>query len=107
MKEERVDIYTRPIPIDDPGLTLAELSRICGLSAEEVMEMVDYGLLDPIGEAPGCWRFVGASVLRVRRVQRLRRDLEVNLAGAVLATDLIETIERLRSRLRRFERQEN
>jgi hypothetical protein len=35
---------------------------------------------------------------------RLRRDLGVNLAGALLACDLLARIDELEARLRRYER---
>jgi chaperone modulatory protein CbpM len=34
---------------------------------------------------------------------RLQRDLGVNVAGVALALDLLEEIERMQTRLRRFE----
>jgi len=49
------------------------------------------------------FEFHGVSVRRVRCAQRLEQDLGVNVAGAALALDLIEELERLRTRLRRFE----
>lgn len=84
-------------------LTLAELSAACRLPAEHLLEMVEYGLIEPLGGEPSRWRFSGISVQRVRCAQRLRRDLGVNLAGAALALDLLEEIDRLRARLRRLE----
>ena len=38
------------------------------------------------------------------RAMRLRRDLGVNLAGALLACDLLERIDELEARLRLYER---
>jgi chaperone modulatory protein CbpM len=45
-------------------------------------------------------RFTRSSVVRVRTVLRMQRDLNVNLAGAALALDLLERIETLQARLR-------
>jgi len=41
-------------------------------------------------------------VRRVRCALRLESDLGVNLAGAALALDLLEELNRLRARQRRF-----
>jgi chaperone modulatory protein CbpM len=41
--------------------------------------------------------------MRLTRVVRLRRDLGIDYAGAVLATELIARIEDLEARLRRYE----
>ena len=85
-------------------LSLAELCRACGLPAEHVIEFVEHGLLEPRGSEPRQWRFCELSVRRVYRAQRLERDLGVNVAGAALALDLLDELERLRARVRRLER---
>jgi chaperone modulatory protein CbpM len=84
-------------------LSLADLCRVCQLSAERVFQLVDEGLLEPRGRNPKQWRFHGRSVRRVRCVIRLERDLGVNLAGAALALDLLDELQRLRARLDRYQ----
>jgi len=84
-------------------LSLADLCRACQLPAERVFELVEQGVVEPIGRDPAGWRFQGISVRRVRCAQRLEQDLGVNVAGAALAIDLLEELERLRARLRRLE----
>lgn len=84
-------------------LSLADLCRACQLPAERVFELVEQGVIEPIGRDPARWRFRGISVRRVRCAQRLEQDLGVNVAGAALAIDLLEELERLRARLRRLE----
>ncbi|MBC6907201.1 MerR family transcriptional regulator [Saccharophagus sp. K07] len=86
-------------------LTLADLCRACHISAEQVLALVDEGVLEPEGSAPNQWRFHCVSIRRVRRAYRLTQDLGVNLAGAALALDLLDEIEQLRARLRRMERE--
>jgi chaperone modulatory protein CbpM len=88
---------------EDIELSLADLCRICQLSADRVLQLVDEGLLEPGGSSPKQWRFHGRSVRRVHCVIRLQRDLGVNLAGAALALDLLEEVQRLRTRLSRFQ----
>ncbi|WP_231756973.1 chaperone modulator CbpM [Microbulbifer elongatus] len=84
-------------------LTLRELCMACDLTAEQVLAMVEHGVIDAQGEGTGL-RFSGICVRRVRRVYRLERDLGVNHAGAALALELLEEIEQLRARVRRLER---
>jgi chaperone modulatory protein CbpM len=84
-------------------LSLADLCRVCQLPAERVFELVEQGVVEPIGRDPARWRFQGISVRRVRCALRLEQDLGVNVAGAALAIDLLEELERLRARLRRLE----
>ncbi len=83
-------------------LTLEELSRACRVHREWILELVDEGILEPRGER-GALCFTASCLPRARRVWRLQHDLGVNLAGAALALDLMEEIERLRAHLRRFE----
>ena len=84
-------------------LTLIELSQACSSSTKWVIELVDEGILEHTGREEPQWRFSGASLLRARAAMRLQQDLEVNLAGVALALDLMEQIETMRERLRRFE----
>jgi len=85
---------------EDMELTLAELCRTCQLPAERVYELVEWGIIEPLGREPAGWRFRWASVRRVRCALRLEHDLGVNLAGAALALDLLEELKRLRAQLR-------
>jgi chaperone modulatory protein CbpM len=77
-------------------LTLAELSALCRVAEERVVEIVAEGIVEPSGASPDQWRFSGVALVRVQRVVRLQQDLGVNLAGAALAIDLLEELERLR-----------
>jgi len=81
-------------------LTLADLCRACAVHAERIIELVDVGVLEPLGREPARWRFGGASLHRARMALRLQRDLDIDLAGAALALELLDEIESLRSRLR-------
>jgi hypothetical protein len=49
------------------------------------------------------WLFARSAAPRVARAVRLRRDLGLNYAGAVLACELLERIDELEERLRRYE----
>ncbi len=81
-------------------LTLAELTRACSVHAELIIELVEEGVLAPIGREPQRWRFTGAHMRRARMALRLQRDLGVNLAGAALALQLLDEVEALHARLR-------
>ena len=81
-------------------LTLAELSRACSVQVEFIVELVEEGVVAPIGREPESWRFTGAQLRRARMAVRLQRDLDLNLAGAALALQLLDEVEVLRARLR-------
>ena len=88
-------------------LSLRDLCRACSTSTEWVVELVDEGVLEPIGHEQAHWRFSGPSLLRARTAMRMQQDLHINLAGVALALDLMEEIEAMRERLRRFELENN
>jgi chaperone modulatory protein CbpM len=88
---------------EDLSFTLAELTEICRASDQVVRLMVYEGLLRPTGSRPEEWRFSGVQIRRARRAVRLQRDLELNLAGAALALDLLDEIEALHARIRALE----
>lgn len=84
--------------------TLGDLCSACSMHADWLIELVEEGILEPIGPDPAHWRFVGGSLRRAQIVRRLQSDLGVNLAGAALALDLINQIDDLRRRLATLER---
>ncbi len=96
-------LFTGQIVEDEIEFTVRELAAACRLSTERIHAMVDVGLIDPDGREPSEWRFRGVSVRRILCAQRLQRDLGVNAAGAALALELLEKIEKLQLRLRRYE----
>jgi len=87
-------------------LTLHDLCRVCNRHSEWIVELVNEGVLDPIGNDHEQWRFSGPSLQRAHAAMRLERDLGLNLAGIALALDLIEELEGLRQRLERLETEE-
>lgn len=88
---------------EDVELSLEELSQTCGVTVELVIEMTEYGIVEPIGSSRDVWRFRGISVRRARQADQLRRDLGVNWAGAALALDLLDELRQVRAQLNRLE----
>ncbi|WP_341328179.1 chaperone modulator CbpM [Methylotuvimicrobium sp. KM2] len=83
---------------DNTRFTLLELCRLGQTSAEWIIELVEEGVLDPEGSEIGDWRFGADALKRLQAVQRLQRDLRINLPGAALVLELLEEIEMLRQR---------
>ncbi len=80
--------------------TLREFCELCGVHAECVVEMVETGVLSPVGERETDWRFSTYTLVRFRRARRLQRDLEINLPGVALSLELLDDLESMRSELR-------
>lgn len=101
MKSNIIQVCHGKILDDENDLSLIQLCDICNLTPELIIEMVNEGVLDHTGENKNAWRFSFTLVERIRKVQRLQNDFNVNLAGAALALDLLEKIEHLESIIER------
>ncbi|MDT0619430.1 chaperone modulator CbpM [Salinisphaera sp. P385] len=80
-------------------LELRELCLVCGVSAELVIDLMEEGILEPVARGRRGPLFTSVAVRRVQIVRRLQRDLGVNRAGAGLAMELIDELQRLRRRV--------
>lgn len=89
---------------ENPELNLEELCRACDVTPDFIHNLIDYGIIEPKGFADENWRFDAEQVRRVRIITRLQHDLEVNIAGAALVLDLMDQMEKMRSRLELFDR---
>lgn len=88
--------------LDDALLSLEELAVSCTVSREWIIEQVQAGvLLVEAGADPSRWSFSGRDLLRTRRLYALQRDFDANPELAGLVADLLDELERLRTRLRR------
>ena len=102
MTKEIVTLLSGDVLEEEVEMTLAELCRICRVPAERIFELVEEGVVEPLGQNPAHWRFQWISVRRAHCALRLEQDLGVNIAGAALALDLLEELKTLRSRLSRL-----
>lgn len=93
---------TRQSDIVD-AMTLEDLCRFCHADETWVIELVEYGVLEPMGSTKRNWRFVGNSILRARKAHRLHRDLGINTAGVALVLDLLEERDAMMRRLAQLE----
>ena len=103
MNSEKTKLLSGDLVDEDMEMTLAQLCQACELSEAQIIELVEQGIIDPLGPEPAEWRFVSVSLRRVRITRNLQRDLGVNAPGAALALELLEQIEELRTRLQRLE----
>ncbi len=96
----------------DPSTTysLREVCDRCGANAEYIMEMVQFGIVEPVtGTTPQQWQFSCTSLLRVGKALRLQSDLSLNLPGIAMSLELLDEVQSLRrevgdlrQQLRRF-----
>lgn len=91
-------------------LSLTELCEITVVSKEAIIEIVEHGIVEPLGGDPDSWRFDTRMLITTRRAVRLYRDLEIDWSGIAMAINLLDELEELREqnksltmRLSRFE----
>jgi MerR-like DNA binding protein len=80
--------------LDDP-VSVDAVADAVGARPALVAALVRSGLLETVGDETGEPLLPQRAVLRLRRMQRLRRDLGVNFAGADIILDLVERIEEM------------
>jgi len=64
-----------------------------------VIELVDEGILEPVGGSRPVWRFESTSITIVRKVQRLQTDLRLNIPGVATVLLLSDENTRLKRQL--------
>ncbi len=85
-------------------IAATEICQLCHIELTAVAELVDLGLVSPRGSLPEAWQFPATELSRLRTAARLMRDLGVNVSGAALAVELLESQRELERRIRRLER---
>jgi DNA-binding transcriptional MerR regulator len=97
------DRHTGPADRDraaEEAVELSVVARQAGVKIMHVRRYLEFGLLEPHPATPAeAARFDPSSAARVARAERLRRDLGLNYAGAVLVCELLDRISELQARL--------
>lgn len=94
------DIFTA-FPLEEPCLSLEQLASACAVEREWVRLRLREGLLTAPCEPETAWRFTAGALRRARRMAALERDFDAVPELAALVADLLEELDRMRSRLRR------
>ena len=94
--------FYEPLDSDAP-YAFEEVCRVFVVEEHLVVEMVEFGILAPEGDGVATWRFGASAILRLQRARRLRRDLELNLAGIAVALDLLDELDATRQRVKTLE----
>ena len=80
-------------------MELTVVARRAGVRIALVRRYLEFGLFEAHPEAGEAPRYDPRSAARVARAERLRRDLGLNYAGAVLVCELLDRISELEGRL--------
>jgi hypothetical protein len=79
---------------------LTVLARQAGVRLSLVRQYLAFGLVEAQAGTREAPLFTPVSAARVARAERLRRDLGLNYAGAVLVSELLDRIDELEDRAR-------
>jgi hypothetical protein len=82
----------------EEAIELTNVARQAGLRVSLVRRYLAFGLFEPCGGTSQAPVFPFGSAARVARAERLRRDLGLNYAGAVLVCELLDRIQELERR---------
>jgi chaperone modulatory protein CbpM len=81
-------------------VTMAELSRICGLTEAELEELLEFGALEPIDKEGPERLFSAECIGTLRRAATLRRDFDLDLFAIALLLDYLHRIDLLERQLK-------
>lgn len=79
--------------------TIEELCLACSVDANWIAELIEHGVIEPIGEVGADLRFTSLSIVRIAKAKRLQRDLNLNPPGLAVVLDLLDGIDDLRTQL--------
>ena len=90
-------------PSREAPYTIEDLARRAGVAPALVQRYLDEGLIEPIaGNARTSWFFDDNALFELRRIQRLRHDLGVNIAGVAVIHELLQQLEELKMELEKL-----
>ena len=90
--------------IEPEQLTLAGLAACGGVHPARIEYFVEYGLIEPSARTGTQWLFDTACIVRLRAIERLRRDLGANLAGIAVILDLVDRLTTLQREVEQWRR---
>ena len=82
---------------------LSQLAREAGMHPDLVHRLYELGLIEAERRTVGEPLFAPSTIVRLRRMARLHRDLRMTWSGLGLVADLLERIDSLQSRIRTME----
>lgn len=101
---ERIHLLEAHLLGENDWIQVETLLGLCGLTLDAVVELAELGIVAPRGGVPNEWQLPAAALPRLRTMSRLMHDLGVNVSGAALAVELIESRRQLERRVRELER---
>lgn len=83
----------------DEVCSLQHVAAVSGLSEADVLDLVETGVLAPVGDEPESHMFYTECIVVARKARRLRDDFELNADGLALVLKLLDRVDALESEL--------
>ena len=97
-------MWASDFELDEP-LTFDVVAETVGTRRSLIARLVQQGLIETLDSGTEEPMVPRRAVVRIRRMQRLRRDLGVNFAGAAIILDLTRRIEQMNREVAEMQRQ--
>jgi chaperone modulatory protein CbpM len=106
MEKSDKDVIVTGVVMDgNTTITFTEIRQRFDIREELLLEMVEHGLVEPV--EPTFTEVHLTELHRIESAMHLYHDLGVNIAGAVLALDLLEQLNEVQTELTILQKQLN
>ena len=85
--------------IERERLTLEDLAQHTRLHPTMIEQFIEYGLIEPAEKKGARMLFDIDCVVRIRKIERLRRDLGANLPSVAVILDLLDRLSGLEKKI--------
>ena len=92
---------TRAELLDDEMLELADVTRICCVTQQWLLERIEQQVVQPIVRQDRYY-FTSATVVRIRQVIHVEQVYDADPQLAALVADLTEEVQALRTQIKRL-----
>jgi len=99
MNKDELKTISGTIISGDVTLSFTEICSATKVNPQLVLELIEYHIIQPQGNAESNWAFDHICLKRVRLARNFYHDLEVNLPGIALAIDMLERIDALEAEI--------
>ena len=99
----QLQIDVNDLPIRSTLIAWEEFIQITDSTVERVTELVDMGWLHPDHTADAAMIFRHVDAYRLRKLERLCADFELNTLAGSIIVDLLERIDQLERRVRELQ----
>ena len=92
-------IITGVLIDEESTISFIEVCQKYNIEEELLKEMIEHGLVKPHAENVQRLSFDYKTIRRIQSARRLQEDLAINLPGVVLALELLDELEQIRTEL--------